>query len=78
MEKPRKKLLTGAIVLAGLTALGFYALLSSPKGTNVTLASTTSTENSGLLGYLLPIFKGESGIEFGWWPLAPGRPCAWR
>ena len=62
MEKPQKKLLAGAIVLAGLAALGSYALLSSPKGTTITLASTTSTENSGLLGYLLPIFKGESGI----------------
>jgi len=62
METPQKKLLTGAIVLAGLAALGSYALLSSPKGTTITLASTTSTENSGLLGYLLPIFKGESGI----------------
>jgi len=62
MEKPRKKLLAGAIALAGLAALGSYAFLSAPKGTTITLASTTSTENSGLLGYLLPIFKGESGI----------------
>ena len=62
MERPQKKLLAGAIVLAGLAALGSYAFLSSPKGPTITLASTTSTENSGLLGYLLPIFKGESGI----------------
>ena len=62
MEKPRKKLVAGAMVLASLAALGSSTLLSSPKGTNITLASTTSTENSGLLGYLLPIFKGDSGI----------------
>ncbi|MBD3855998.1 MAG: substrate-binding domain-containing protein [Acidobacteria bacterium] len=43
--------------------MGSYALLSSPEETSITLASTTSTENSGLLGYLLPIFKGESGIR---------------
>ena len=29
----------------------------------ITLASTTSTENSGLYDYLLPIFKEESGID---------------
>ena len=58
----RKKLLTGALLLAALASLGSYALLTSPKGTSITLASTTSTENSGLLGYLLPIFKGDSGI----------------
>ena len=27
------------------------------------LASTTSVENSGLLGYILPIFTRETGIE---------------
>ncbi len=29
----------------------------------ITLASTTSTQNSGLYDYLLPIFTGETGIE---------------
>jgi len=29
----------------------------------ITLASTTSTENSGLFDYLLPVFTEESGIE---------------
>lgn len=29
----------------------------------ITLASTTSTENSGLLDHLLPLFREESGIE---------------
>lgn len=29
----------------------------------ITVASTTSTENSGLFGYLLPIFKEKTGIE---------------
>ena len=29
----------------------------------ITLASTTSTENSGLYDYLLPIFKNDSGID---------------
>ncbi len=29
----------------------------------ITLASTTSTENSGLLGHLLPSFKSDTGID---------------
>lgn len=29
----------------------------------ITVASTTSTENSGLFGHILPIFKEKSGIE---------------
>ncbi|MFH0944457.1 MAG: substrate-binding domain-containing protein [Planctomycetota bacterium] len=36
----------------------------SPEGTRgITLASTTSTENSGLLGDLLPKFTAQTGIE---------------
>jgi tungstate transport system substrate-binding protein len=62
-HKPRRKLVAVAVLLAVLASLGSYALLSSPEGTSITLASTTSTENSGLLGYLLPIFKDESGIR---------------
>lgn len=29
----------------------------------ITLSSTTSTQDSGLFGYILPIFKAESGID---------------
>ena len=29
----------------------------------ITLASTTSTENSGLLGDLIPLFRTESGVD---------------
>ena len=61
-HKPRKNLFAAAALLVVLAALASYALLSPPKEKSITLASTTSTENSGLLGYLLPIFKAESGI----------------
>lgn len=39
---------------------------SGPAGADnryITLASTTSTENSGLLGHLIPLFKSDSGID---------------
>jgi len=62
MHESQKKLFAGVALLAVVAAVAAYAFLSPPKGRSITLASTTSTDNSGLLGYLLPIFKDESGI----------------
>ena len=62
MRESQKKLFAGVALLAVVGAAASYAFLSSPREKSITLASTTSTENSGLLGYLLPIFKDESGI----------------
>lgn len=33
------------------------------QNTNLIMATTTSTENSGLLAYLLPLFKKDTGID---------------
>lgn len=49
-------------------ALAFTAILavSAPsfaQDKSITVASTTSTENSGLFKYLLPIFKEKTGID---------------
>src|SRR3954462_3704518 len=46
------------IVLTALVALGAHA-----QQRFITVASTTSTEQSGLFGYLLPIFEKETGIQ---------------
>jgi tungstate transport system substrate-binding protein len=52
---------------AFVTLLGLiYAGLPKPGNANdefITVASTTSTEQSGLFGHLLPLFQGESGIQ---------------
>jgi tungstate transport system substrate-binding protein len=58
----QRKLFAGVALITLLAVVAYYAFLSSPEEKSITLASTTSTENSGLLGYLLPIFKDESGI----------------
>lgn len=50
------KTLTVSVTLS-LTALPVWA------DQFITVASTTSTENSGLFGHILPIFKEKSGIE---------------
>jgi len=47
-----------------LPALALTATaLTVQAGESITLASTTSTENSGLFGYILPIFEKASGIQ---------------
>lgn len=48
-------LVIAAILLASLVACG--------GGKSITLATTTSTNDSGLLDYLLPEFKKDTGIE---------------
>ncbi|MCZ6483999.1 MAG: substrate-binding domain-containing protein [Alphaproteobacteria bacterium] len=51
---------------AGLAALLLTATLASPgvaQERSVRMLSTTSTENSGLLSYLLPIFESKTGIR---------------
>jgi len=54
-----KKNLT--LILAGLTTLGLAAGASADD--YITLASTTSTENSGLFDAILPQFRDATGIE---------------
>lgn len=57
MTPARRRLLSAASGLALLAALPAAA-----QGF-ITVASTTSTENSGLFGHILPIFTAATGIE---------------
>jgi len=50
-------ILAGLMLLSGMMASGHAAERF------ITVASTTSTEQSGLFGYLLPIFEKKSGIQ---------------
>lgn len=50
-----------AALAAGIALFG--AVTAQAAERYITLASTTSTQNSGLLDYLLPLFTKESGIE---------------
>ncbi len=49
------------VYLAGL--LGGFGLVAQVQADTMVLASTTSTEQSGLFAYLLPAFKQASGID---------------
>ncbi|MFC4353071.1 substrate-binding domain-containing protein [Fodinicurvata halophila] len=48
---------------AALSAAALTALPASAQEDVITVASTTSTENSGLFDHLLPMFEEETGIE---------------
>ncbi len=53
---------------APLAALAFVAVLASPspaaaQAATITVASTTSTEQSGLFKHLLPAFEKDTGIQ---------------
>jgi tungstate transport system substrate-binding protein len=54
--------LSSAVLAAAFVVL---APLVSAKAAErfITVASTTSTENSGLFGHILPLFTGKTGIE---------------
>ena len=55
-----------SLLRAGLAAALLTATLASPgvaQDRSVRMLSTTSTENSGLLSYLLPIFESKTGIR---------------
>lgn len=48
-------------VIAALVVLGAAGAFAAPKQKNIILATTTSTQDSGLLDTLIPIFEKETG-----------------
>lgn len=56
----RRVLAKWAVLAAGITMVTGAAI---GEAQSITVASTTSTENSGLFAYLLPFFTAETGIE---------------
>lgn len=55
----KRLLLLGAVLVLSLT----FISCDSDETTVITLATTTSTEDSGLLSELLPVFENETGYE---------------
>ena len=49
--------------LAAIAAVLFWSTCAYAQDHTITVASTTSTEQSGLFGYLLPLFSKAEGIE---------------
>jgi tungstate transport system substrate-binding protein len=51
------------VAKSALTGVAFALCASVAVAQNIVMASTTSTEQSGLFGHLLPAFKKASGID---------------
>src|SRR4051794_278750 len=58
---PTHKLTTFALTLT-LGAVLFLTTAATAQEKSIIVASTTSTRDSGLFGYLLPIFQTKTGI----------------
>jgi tungstate transport system substrate-binding protein len=52
-----------SVALALLCGLAAGIAAASAEDRSIVVASTTSTQDSGLFGYLLPIFKDKTGID---------------
>jgi tungstate transport system substrate-binding protein len=50
-------------IVAALTVALAPLSLAAQEAEHITVASTTSTEQSGLFGHILPIFEEETGVE---------------
>mgnify|MGYP003335139936 FL=1 len=54
----------GLLALAGLVlGMGGTVPHARAQSASIVMASTTSTEQSGLFAHLLPVFKASSGID---------------
>ncbi len=53
----------GPFALAALFAISAASAPALAEDRSIVVASTTSTQDSGLFGYILPIFKAKTGIE---------------
>ena len=57
----RRSLLAAALL--GAVAAPAFAQSAAPEKTTIVVASTTSTQDSGLFGHILPLFTAETGID---------------
>ncbi|QKF65150.1 tungstate ABC transporter substrate-binding protein TupA [Campylobacter corcagiensis] len=59
------------LALSALTALNIYA-----KDNTLLMATTTSTDNTGLLDALAPVYKQATGVELKWVAVGTGQALA--
>ncbi len=59
----RSRYLAFAFAFAGLVFSSLTAAPISAQEKSIVVASTTSTQDSGLFGYILPVFKEKTGID---------------
>ncbi len=60
---PSRRTLVQLLAAAGLVSAGLLGASAALAQSSIVVASTTSTEQSGLFGHILPAFKQASGID---------------
>src|ERR1700738_3356036 len=53
----------GSMALIGLIGAALLSAPATAEDRSIVVASTTSTQDSGLFGHLLPLFKAKTGID---------------
>ena len=67
------KILIGAvIIIAVIITSGLVYIAMTPPAKTITMYTTTSTDNSGLLQYLRPMWEKDTGITVDWVPVGTG------
>ena len=65
---------TGVLLLCAAMVMGFtVSACAEEDGGVLMMATTTSTEDTGLLDYLQPLFKGDTGIDLQWTAVGTGE-----
>jgi tungstate transport system substrate-binding protein len=63
MMLPKETVMPNRRLLLGLAAVAVLAGPAISQEKSIVVASTTSTQDSGLFGHILPLFKQKSGID---------------
>jgi tungstate transport system substrate-binding protein len=64
--------LISVLFFVSLVSIG-TPLVSAEGGNTLTMATTTSTDNTGLLDYLAPKYKQATGVELKWTAMGTGK-----
>lgn len=73
MELKDPKILIGAVVIiVVIITSGLVYVALTPPSKTITMYTTTSTDNSGLLQYLKPMWEKDTGITVDWVPVGTG------
>ena len=62
-----------SVLIAALFVMMFSASAQADSGKSLMMATTTSTDNTGLLDYLIPHFEKETGIAMKWTATGTGK-----
>ena len=73
MELKDPKILIGAVVIVVvIITSGLVYIALTPHPNTIIMYTTTSTDNSGLLDYLKPMWEKDTGITVDWVPVGTG------